>query len=80
LVLELVVYSRRGCHLCELMLEELVPLCRDRATIRVLDVDGRKEWQQAFGSRVPVLCIADQEVCVAHLDRGALLSILAAAT
>ena len=77
-MLELVVYSRRGCHLCELMLEELVPLCRGRATIRVIDVDGRGEWQQAFGSRVPVLCIADHEVCVARLDRGALLPFFAA--
>ncbi len=75
-MLDLVVYSRRGCHLCELMLEELVPLCRDRATIRVLDVDSRDDWRLAFGSRVPVLCTADREVSVARLDRKALLALL----
>ncbi|MEO7387151.1 MAG: glutaredoxin family protein, partial [Gammaproteobacteria bacterium] len=63
--MELVVYSRRGCHLCELMLEELVPLCRDRATLRVLDVDSREDWRQNYGNRVPVLCRGDQEVSVA---------------
>jgi len=75
-VLDLVVYSRRGCHLCELMLEELVPLCRDRATIRVLDVDSREDWQRDFGSRVPVLCNADRELSVARLDRKALFALL----
>jgi hypothetical protein len=58
------------------MLEELVPLCRDRATIRVLDVDSREDWQLAFGSRVPVLCNADREVSVARLDRQALFALL----
>lgn len=77
-MLELVVYSRRGCHLCELMLEELVPLCRDRAAIRVLDVDSREDWRQAYGQRVPVLCSGDQEISVAHLDRAALLALFPA--
>lgn len=74
-MLDLVVYSRRGCHLCELMLEELVPLCRDRATIRVLDVDSRDDWRQAYGNRIPVLCTGGREISVARLDRDALLAI-----
>ena len=74
-MLELVVYSRRGCHLCELMLEELVPLCRDQARIRVLDVDSREDWRQAYGNRVPVLCVEGQELCVAQVDRGALRAL-----
>ena len=75
-MLDLVVYSRRGCHLCELMFEELVPLCRDRATIRVLDVDTREDWQREFGSRVPVLCGAGRELSVARLDRKTLFALL----
>jgi hypothetical protein len=77
-VLELIVYSRRGCHLCELMLEELVPLCRERAAIRVLDVDSREDWRRAYGQRVPVLCSGDREISVAHLDRAALLALFPA--
>lgn len=75
-MLDLVVYSRRGCHLCELMLEEMAPLCRGRATIRVLDVDSRDDWRQAYGTRIPVLCSGDREISVARLDRDALLAIL----
>ena len=77
-MLDLVVYSRRGCHLCELMLEELVPLCRDRATIRVLDVDSREDWRESYGQRIPVLCSGDREISVARLDRDALLALLGA--
>jgi hypothetical protein len=75
-VLELQVYSRRGCHLCELMLEELVPLCRDRATLRVLDVDTRDDWRSAYGGRVPVLCHGARELAVARLDRTGFLAFL----
>lgn len=74
-MLDLVVYSRRGCHLCEIMLEELIPLCRDRATIRVLDIDSREDWRQAYGSRVPVLCSDGREISVSHLDRSLLAAI-----
>ena len=75
-MLDLVVYSRRGCHLCELMIEELVPLCRDRATLRVLDVDSREDWRVAYGSRVPVLCAGGRELGEARLDREALVALL----
>lgn len=73
---ELHVYSRRGCHLCELLIEELVPLCRGRAGIRLREVDDRPEWRAAYGDRVPVLCHGDREICSLHLDAGAVLALL----
>lgn len=78
-MLDFVVYSRPGCHLCELMLEELIPLCRGRATIRVLDVDARADWREAFGLRIPVLCCGEREVSATRLDRDAVLALLGAA-
>lgn len=60
------------------MLEELAPLCRGQATISVLDVDSREDWRLAYGSRVPVLCNGSDEISVAHLDRNALVGVLAA--
>lgn len=74
-MLELVLYSRRGCHLCELMIEELVPLCRGHASLEVHDVDDNPAWVQAYGMRVPVLCQGDTEICVARLDVPALLAL-----
>lgn len=75
-MLEFVVYSRQGCHLCELLIEELVPLCRGRAAIRVREVDERPEWREAFGLRIPVLCHGDRELCSTRLDRDAVLALL----
>jgi len=79
-VRELVVYSRRGCHLCEEMLEELEPLCRGRASLSVCDVDSRQEWADAYGLHVPVLFVDGIEVSRYQLDRKTVVSLLAAGT
>ena len=73
---ELTVYSRRGCHLCELLVEELVPLCRGRARIVMQDVDERPEWRARFGERIPVVCVGEQEICAVTLDPDAVLGAL----
>ena len=74
---EFVVYSRRGCHLCEEMLEQLEPLCRGRATLLVKDVDAKPDWADAYGLYVPVLVVDGTEVCRYQLDRPAVLQLLA---
>ncbi len=71
--LTFVVYSRRGCHLCEQLLEEIEPLVRGRAALSVRDVDQRPEWREAYGQRVPVVCCDGDEVCQYNLDRRAVL-------
>lgn len=76
---EFVVYSRRGCHLCEIMLEELEPLCRGRARVQVRDIDTREEWKESFGEMVPVLYSGEEEICRFHLERQAVLNALSSA-
>ena len=49
---EIIVYSRRGCHLCEVLLAELEPMVRDRAQISVRDVDHDPAWRSTYGDRV----------------------------
>jgi len=73
----IVVYSRRGCHLCELLLEELEPLVRGSAEIQVRDVDERPEWRETYGLRVPVVCCDGDEICQYNLDRSAVLDWIA---
>jgi len=75
-VREFVVFSRRGCHLCEEMLEQLEPLCRGRARVVTQDVDTREDWRAAYGDYVPVLVADDTEVCRFKLDRAAVLTLL----
>lgn len=76
--IEFIVYSRRGCHLCELLLEEIEPLVKRRARLRVLDVDDDPAWQTAYGLRVPVVVCDGEEVCQYNLDRQAVLERISA--
>lgn len=70
------VYSRRGCHLCEQLLEELLPLVDGRADLEIRDIDTRDDWRRAYDTRVPVLEYDGAFVCQYHLDRDALAPIL----
>ena len=70
------VYSRQGCHLCEVMIEELLPLVRGKFEVEVRDIDSREDWRQAYDTRVPVLEYDGELICQYHLDRQALKRIL----
>ena len=69
------VYSRQGCHLCEVLIEELLPLVRDRLEVRINDIDSRPEWVNAYGTRVPVVEFNGELVCQYTLDREAIQRI-----
>jgi predicted thioredoxin/glutaredoxin len=73
---KIVVYSRRGCHLCEQLLEELEPLVRERLEVVVRDIDTRDSWKADYATRVPVVEFDGEFVCQYHLDRDALARIL----
>jgi hypothetical protein len=71
------VYSRAGCHLCEILIEQLLPLVRGRATIEVRDVDTREEWAVSYGLRVPVVEHDGRMICQYELDKVAIEALLA---
>jgi len=73
---ELQVFSRRGCHLCELLLDDLLPLVKGRLRVVVCDIDSREDWRLAYDTRVPVVKYDGEEICQYHLDRPALARIL----
>lgn len=54
-----VVYSRKGCHLCEVVKESLSKLSRARGgfTWREIDVDGDAELRRQYNDEVPVVFI-----------------------
>ena len=70
------VYSRHGCHLCEQLVEELLPLVRGRLEIEVRDIDSRDDWQRDYGLRGPVVEYAGQTICEYHLDRSAIGALI----
>ena len=76
-MIRLTVYSREGCHLCELLIEELLPLARGRAQVEIVDVDSDPQLSEAYGLKVPVLVADGLELCHFRLDRSALQQVLA---
>lgn len=71
------VYSRRGCHLCELLIEQLDELCHRTLEYRIHDVDSRDDWRKRYGDDVPVVEYAGRRLCQHRLDREAILAVLA---
>ncbi len=70
------IYSRPGCHLCEQLIEEIMPLVRGRAELEVLNIDTRQDWQEEYGTRVPVVEFDGRCICQHELDRNALARVL----
>ena len=72
------VFSRQGCHLCELLIEELLPIARGYLVVEVVDIDTRADWRAAYDTRVPVVEYRGRPVCEYTLDRNAIRSIIQA--
>ena len=49
------VYSREACHLCEVLIEELLPMIEGKLTLEVRDIDTRAEWHERFFMDIPVV-------------------------
>jgi len=71
------IYSRPGCHLCEQLLEDVLPLVRGRLEVEVVNIDDDADLSRKYGTRIPVLEYAGQFVCQYTLEDSAIRKILA---
>jgi hypothetical protein len=69
-MLKLTLYSRPECHLCEAVLEQLLPLIEGRAEVEIVDVDQSVALERRYGLRIPVLVANDVELSTYPLDRS----------
>ncbi|MBX3651502.1 MAG: glutaredoxin family protein [Burkholderiales bacterium] len=75
--LELVLYGRSWCHLCDDMLAGLRALPAGRPfQVSVVDVDTDAALERRFGDKVPVLMHGERELCHYHLDVAAVTEYL----
>jgi len=73
-----VVYSRKGCHLCEVVKESLAKLSRRGGfTWRVVDVDTDIELRRQFNDEVPVVFIDGRKAFKYHMNEQEFLRKLA---
>jgi hypothetical protein len=70
------IYSRQGCHLCELLIEELLPMIRGRLATEVCDIDSRPDWRERFDVRIPVVEFEGEVISEYPLDRQAVAKLL----
>ena len=72
-----IVYSRIGCHLCEIMLTEL-SLWQQEYKFRIesVDIDSDREIQKKYAARIPLLVAEDVEICEYHFDKAAFLAFI----
>jgi len=63
--------------LCEQLVEALLPRIRGRLELEVVDIDTRPDWQDEYGTRIPVVEFAGRFVCQYTLDEEAISRILA---
>ncbi len=70
-------YTRQGCHLCEIMLEDLLTIIAGRATIEIRDIDTEPQWREKYDLRVPVIECDGALISDYPLDREAVASCLA---
>jgi glutaredoxin len=55
---EVTVYSRSGCHLCEIAIDRLNSVIDDyKFTLKVVLIDNNSELEKEFGEQVPVILI-----------------------
>jgi len=76
-VIEFIVYSRFGCHLCEDLLQQLTLLQQKHDfSITEVDVDSSPQLIDQYGSQVPVVTCGDEQLCHYFLDQAAILQVL----
>ena len=60
-MIEVTVYSRSNCHLCEVALEVISEIRKDyEFTITKILIDGDSELEEKYGEQVPVILINNQ--------------------
>jgi len=77
-VRSVVVYSRKGCHLCEVVKESLSKLSRRGGfNWQEIDVDGDVELRRLFNDEVPVVFIDGRKAFKYRMDEKEFLRKLA---
>jgi len=77
-MLELTLYHRPGCHLCDDMRDGLLELQAEHGfRLREIDIDTDPALLAQYRVLIPVLCLGEREICHYFLNPSALTEALA---
>lgn len=65
--MEILLYTRRGCHLCE-EAEDIVASVAPE--VRLVEISGDAGLERDWGTRVPVLVVDGRVVAEGRFDEG----------
>ena len=54
--MQLILYSKPGCHLCEGLLEKLEQVNEIEFDLEIRNINTREDWFAAYQYEIPVLC------------------------
>jgi glutaredoxin len=75
---EVILYMRKGCHLCEIVKESLTKLQRQREFhLQEIDVDSDSEIRRLYTDEVPVVFINGRKAFKYRMDEQEFLRKLA---
>ncbi len=74
---DVIVYSRKGCHLCDIV-KEMLTQVQDDADFqwREVDIDADLQLRQTYNDEVPVVFIDGRKAFKYHMDRHQFLRAL----
>lgn len=77
-MIQVTLYSRAGCHLCDEMRAVVEAVRRDVPfALHVVDVDGDPKLLRAYGEEVPVLAVNGEKAFAVRVEAPALRARLA---
>lgn len=78
---DVLVYSRKGCHLCDIVKETLAEVQGEAAfQWREVDIDADPALQQKYNDEVPVVFIDGRKAFKYRMDGREFLRVLAKRT
>ncbi len=54
--MQLILYSKPGCHLCEGLQEKLQQVNKIEFELEIRNITTREDWLAAYQYEIPVLC------------------------
>lgn len=67
--LEVTVYTRPGCHLCDEAKLQIAPLLAEfGARLREVNIDADSELHERYNMDVPVIFLADRKIAKYRVD------------
>jgi hypothetical protein len=64
--------------LCEVLIEELVPLVAGRFAVEVRNIDTNDTWRYEYDIRIPVVEYEGAVICEYQLDKARIEELVAA--